>query len=153
MNEIQQTATVVTPYVWECAAFFGAIGVSRTTQWMKQKRFWPGCLCVQKSSRRGVYLQLRRAYLMGFNYAASFVVIAWCLHQRYTDLNQVLVITLIVVANQFAVIEYVLSRIKRNNPEFAEIISHGLYIQDSDQTIITKAAQLMVGGGKEQRDG
>jgi hypothetical protein len=145
-----------TPYIWEVSAFFALIGISRITQWLKQRRFFPrwDWLVKVKISKCGKheYTKLKVLWLRMFNYTASALLIFYCLMQRYTDHAQVAVVVLIIEMNAAFVIEVGLKKLAEKNPKMAEIAKEGLYVLDDEKTVFTKIVQAAVGGGRDKTD-
>ena len=161
-GDMQQTAVDIEtakPYFWEIMAFCSILGCSRITQWLKQRRWWPEWMCTWRSSERGVhYKQINKGYLMTFFHITSYAAVLYCLMQRYDNLEQVAVVTLIINSMLFVVIEGGLKLIEQRNPEFAKIVSTGLYTSadDEEKTKLKKAAEvaatLILGGGVDKRE-
>jgi hypothetical protein len=88
---------------WEVATFFALLGVSRATQWLKQRRFFPGWkwLTKVKMSRCGnfEYTKLRVFWLRSFNYMVSALLMSYCLYQKYPDPVMVGVLVVIIELN------------------------------------------------------
>lgn len=158
-SELQQDTAVdavasAKPYFWEIMAFVSILWCSRITQWLKQRRWFPNCMCTWRSSKdlKYRYKQLKKKYLMAFFHVSSYVFVLYCLKQRYDNLEQIAVVTLIINGMLFVVIEGGLKLIEQKNPEFAKVISTGLYKPEDDQTKMTKVATLLLGGGKDRRE-
>lgn len=149
--EIQQAQ----PYLWEIASFFGVLGVLRITQWIKQVRSFPLWICNVKFSRDGnhQYKKLKKKYLIAIATLGSFAVIVLCLLQRYENINQVLIIAGIAAVSQDPIIKLIFSQVEKRVEGASDVLSNGLYVQEEDHTVLTKAATLIVGGGVNKRNG
>ena len=151
-----QDADEATRYLWEFAAFFSILGISRITQWLKQRRFFPrwSWLTEVKESDGYCYTKLRVFWIRSFNYIGSALLITYCLLQRYghDHIQQIMVAVLIIEMNAAIVIEGGLSILHARYPEAAKVARDGLYISDDDCTIMSRVTQIaFTGGGKEKR--
>lgn len=144
---------LVTPYMWEIAAFFAMLGSLRVTQWVKRIQWFPMAVCNLKTSKDGKrqYWKLKKKYLIAFSTLLSFGLITLCLSQRYPDLNEVMIIAGIAALSQFTILELLFTIIDKKSPGASEILSHGLYVPDEDATVYTKFVQIAVGGGNGKK--
>jgi hypothetical protein len=155
-GELEQTiadSNLVAPYLWEIMSFIAVLGVLRLTQGLKRLRGLPLCLCNVKHSQDGKhsYRKLKSFWLESFATVGAFVVITACLSQKYNDINQVMLISGICAVSQFSIIKLVFRFLDAKKPGLSEILSNGLYVSETDQTVMTRMAQSVVGGGVDKR--
>jgi hypothetical protein len=155
-GELEQTiadSNLVAPYLWEIMAFIAVLGVLRLTQGLKRLRGLPLCLCNVKHSQDGKhsYRKLKSFWLESFATVGAFVVITACLSQKYNDINQVMLISGICAVSQFSIIKLIFKFLDARKPGLSEILSNGLYVSENDQTVMTRMAQSVVGGGVDKR--
>ena len=152
-GDMHQDVEAAKPYLWEIAGFFGVLAVLRSVQSLKKWRCFPAWMCDVKQSPRGMlYKKLKNGYLDSIATLGSFGVIYLCLIQKYPDAGQVAIIAAIAAASQFMLVKLAFSVIATRSPKMAEILSEGLYTSADDQTVMTRVAQLAVGGGVDKRE-
>jgi len=144
---------LVTPYMWEIAAFFAMLGSLRVTQWVKKIQWFPVAICNLKTTKDGKrqYWKLKKKYLIAFSTLLSFGLITLCLSKRYPDIQEVMIIAGIAALSQFTILELLFTIIDKKSPGASDILSHGLYVPDEDATVYTKFVQAVVGNGEKKK--
>ncbi len=156
MTDVQQTVKdvqAVTPYVWEIGAFIMILVSLTITNVVKKWRWFPMFMCKLKKSKDGhhLYKKLKKPYLVTLAMALSFAGVSWCLFHRYTNAEDVLVISGVVCVMQWGIVDLVFKLTQGTKYEKAgEIIREGLYVDD-DATIFVKTVATCTGGGVDRR--
>lgn len=156
MTDIQQTVQdvqAITPYVWEIMSVV-AIFVSLTVcQYIKKFRYFPDFMCNYKYSKDRVYIykKIKPIYLKLFATLASFVLITYCLSQRYGDINQVMMISGFAAILQWSIVEIVFKIVDKRFPGVKDVLSDGLYFPEEDKTVFKTTVAVLTGGGVEKK--
>lgn len=153
-QQAAQEIQAATPYLWEIVSFCFIIASHFITNKVKKIRWLPAFLCDTKYSKeRGTaYLQAKRCLLILCAMAISYAGVSWSLLQRYDNTEQVYVITALICALQWLIVEVIFSLASGTKYEkTAEIVKGNLYVP-SDATAFVKTVAYATGGGVDRRD-
>ena len=157
MTDIQTAAKdiqAVTPYLFEIVAFCFIVGSLFVTNLIKKVRWFPAFLCRIKTSASGkyTYRKLEKKYLVLIALSLSYGGVSWALLQRYENAEQVYVITGLIVALQWLLVESAFKFAKGTKLQpLADTLKGKLYVPD-DATMMMKTVARVSGGGVDSRN-
>lgn len=158
---VQQTVADVEalgPYWYHIASFFWLLLTYRAVNSIKRYQHFPAFLCKEKTSKNGLfrYKKLRVKYIRVISVLLAFAGLIMCQKQLlgvvYPGVEQLIVICTIAAMSSQIIIDLVIARIRKSDPESADILANGLYKQCDDMTMVDATViALVTGGGIDKR--